>query len=63
MAAVSNRGGELDGLPLPKEFGPRLSGRPFGSLTESDMEVFDNFAKALGRHRFRVAVSACFSAP
>jgi hypothetical protein len=49
MAAVSNRGGELDGLPLPKEFGPRLSGRPFGSLTESDMEVLDNFAKALGR--------------
>jgi hypothetical protein len=49
MAAASNRGGELDALPLPKEFGPRLSGRPFGSLTESDMEALDAFAKALGR--------------
>lgn len=49
MAAVSNRRGQLDGLPLPKEFGPRLGGRPFGSLTESDMQALDNFAKALGR--------------
>jgi hypothetical protein len=49
MAAVSNRRGELDELPLPKEFGPRLGGRAFGSLTESDMQALDNFAKALGR--------------